>query len=76
MSTNDIGLLDTVRIGKGKVLWTVMSFGRFGVGADDDPDPRVVRGAPYAVLRRLPDGFTNVSSTFDRLTVVTKAGAA
>ena len=66
---------DVVRIGKGKALWTVKSFGRFGAGADDDPDPRVVRGAPYAVLQRCPDGYTSVSATLDRLTVVTKAAS-
>jgi len=63
MSADDIEVGDTVRIGKGKVLWAVESFGRFN------------RDVPYAVLRPL-DGYGTSSATLDRLTVVTKAGAA
>ena len=62
MSTNDIGLLDTVRIGKGKVLWQVEGFDVF---AD---------GKAYVFLRCLT-GYSNTSVTPDRLTVVTKATA-
>ena len=62
MNANDIGLLDTVRIGKGKVLWTVMGFDVF---AD---------GKSYVFLRCLT-GYSNTSVTPDRLTVVTKAAS-
>jgi len=63
VNTNDIGLLDVVRIGKGKVLWRVEGFDVF---AD---------GKSYVLLRCLT-GYSNTSVTPDRLTVVTKAGAA
>jgi len=62
MTDNDIGLLDTVRIGKGKVLWQVEGFDVF---AD---------GKSYVLLCALT-GYANISVTPDRLTVVTKADA-
>jgi len=60
MSDNDIRLFDTVRIGKGKVLWQVEGFDVF---AD---------GKAYVLLRGLT-GYATNSVTPDRLTVVTKA---
>ncbi len=63
MSTNDIGLLDIVRIGKGKTLWQVEGFDVF---AD---------GKSYVFLRALT-GYANTSATPDRLPVVTKAAAS
>ena len=55
---------DIVRIGKGKVLWTIEEFDEF-----------LSSGVAYAVLRPV-DGYGTASATLDRLTVVTKAGAA
>ena len=63
MSDDDIRLFDTVRVGNGKVLWRVEGFDVF---AD---------GKSYVLLRCLT-GYSNTSVTPDRLTVVTKAGAA
>jgi len=63
VSTNDIGLLDTVRIGKGKMLWRVEGFDVFRDGKS------------YVLLRCLT-GYSNTSVTPDRLTVVTKADAS
>jgi len=60
MSTDDIGLLDTVRVGKGKTLWRVEGFDVFH------------DGKAYVLLRGLT-GYANISVTPDRLTVVTKA---
>ena len=60
MSANDIGLLDTVRIGKGNKLWRVEGFDVFRDGKS------------YVLLRCLT-GYSNTSVTPDRLTVVAKA---
>jgi hypothetical protein len=54
---------DVVRIGKGKVLWTIEEFDEF-LGS----------GVAYAVLRAV-DGYATGSATLDRLTVVTKAAS-
>ena len=63
MSANDIRLLDTVRIGKGKTLWRVEGFDVF-------------RDGKSYVLLHAVTGYANISVTPDRVTVVTKAGAA
>jgi hypothetical protein len=55
---------DIVRIGKGKVLWRIEEFDEF-----------LSSGVAYAVLAAL-DGYATASATLDRLTVVTRAGAA
>jgi uncharacterized spore protein YtfJ len=64
MSTNDIGVGDTVRVGRGKTLWTVHKFWT-----------HAPTGTRFAALRG-GGGYSGTSVTPDRLTVVTKAGAS
>jgi hypothetical protein len=64
MSANPIEVGDVVRIGKGKVLWTVRAFW-------NEP----VIGVRYADLIGV-GGYSGTSAALDRLTVVTRAGVA
>jgi hypothetical protein len=63
VSADDIEVGDSVRIGKGKTLWTVLGF---WTGHD---------GIRYASLFG-GGGYSGTSADPDRLTIVTKAGAA
>ena len=64
-STPDIGVGDTVRIGKGHKQWRVQSFWTSAVGDR------------YASLGPLDStGYSTTSADLFRLTVVTKAGAS
>jgi hypothetical protein len=56
----DLAVGDLVRVGRGKVEWTIKAFGIWPTS-----------GEPYADLAAV-EGYANTTATLDRLTLVTR----